>query len=126
MEMKRSGKRGCGGFARYRDLGIEEATGGQFRAHLVRVTKEAFEKHNTTGLHRHLCDFPFNYCLKGWIKFIYEGQEGVHVQGGRFMVAAAGIVHNETSCSDDVEILEIYSPAVHDTVGVEQTPDVAD
>jgi hypothetical protein len=30
-------------------------------------------------------------------------------------------VHNELDCSDDVEVLEIYSPAVHQTVVVENT-----
>ena len=119
-------KEGLRGFAAYRDLGVEEATGGQFRAHVVRVTKEAFEKHHTTGLHRHLCDFQFNYCLKGWIKFVYEGQEGEFTfKAGDSWLQPAGIVHDETSCSDDVEILEIYSPAVHDTIAVEQTPDAA-
>jgi uncharacterized protein YjlB len=33
-------------------------------------------------------------------------------------VQPAGIVHNELDCSDDVEVLEIYSPAVHQTVVV--------
>jgi hypothetical protein len=27
-------------------------------------------------------------------------------------------VHNELDCSDDVEMLEIYSPAVHETAVV--------
>lgn len=31
----------------------------------------------------------------------------------------AGIVHNEIQCSSDFECLELYSPAVHDTVQVE-------
>jgi uncharacterized protein YjlB len=31
----------------------------------------------------------------------------------------AGIVHNELDCSDDLELLEIYSPAVHPTVKAE-------
>jgi hypothetical protein len=35
----------------------------------------------------------------------------------------SGIVHNELECSDDVEILEIYSPAVHDTLKVEGMPE---
>ena len=37
----------------------------------------------------------------------------------------AGIVHNELDCSDDVEVLEIYSPAVHETRVVNETPAVA-
>jgi len=34
-------------------------------------------------------------------------------------------VHNELDCSDDVEILEIYSPAVHETAKVERMPEEA-
>lgn len=35
------------------------------------------------------------------------------------------IVHNELDCSDDLEILEIYSPAVHPTVVVDRMPEAA-
>ena len=120
-------KEGLRGFAMYRDLGIEEATGGQFRVHLIRVKKEESEKHHTTGLHRHLCDFQFNFCLKGWIKFVYEEQkEEFTFKAGDAWLQPAGIVHNELSCSDELEVLEIYSPAVHETVAVEHVPDVAD
>ena len=84
-------KEGLRGFASYRDLGVEKATGGQFRAHIVRVKSEAFDEHHTTGLHRHECDFQFNYCLKGWIKFIYDGHEGEHTfKAGDSVVAAGG------------------------------------
>jgi len=37
----------------------------------------------------------------------------------------AAIVHNELECSDDVEVLEIYSPAVHETRVVEKMPEAA-
>ena len=108
--------RGLRGFAEYRDLGIAEATGGQIHAHVIRIKKEEFDKHHTTGLHSHLCDFQMNYLLKGWIKFVYEGQEGEFTfKAGDAWMQPAGIVHDEISCSDDVEILEIYSPAIHQT-----------
>jgi hypothetical protein len=32
-------------------------------------------------------------------------------------------VHNELTCSDDVEVLEIYSPAVHETRTVAAMPE---
>ena len=49
----------------------------------------------------------------------YEG-EGEHTfHAGDCVLQPAGIVHNELDCSDDVEILEVYSPAVHQTVVVE-------
>ena len=50
------------------------------------------------------------YVLKGWIKFIYEGQGEHTFHAGDCCLQAAGIVHDEIECSDDVEVLEITSP----------------
>lgn len=120
-------KAGLRGFMEYRDLGVEKATHGQFRAHVIRIKKEAAGKHelHTTGLHRHLCDFQMFYVLNGWIKLVYEGKGEHTFRAGDCILQPAGIVHNELDCSDDVELLEIYSPAVHQTVKVEQTAEAA-
>jgi len=118
---------GLRSFMEYRDLGIEKATHGQFRAHVIRIKKESAGNHDlhTTGLHAHQCDFQMFYVLKGWIKFVYEGQ-GEHLfHEGDCVLQPAGIVHNELDCSDDLQVLEIYSPAVHETVVVEQMPEAA-
>ena len=115
-------KTGLRSFMEYRDLGIEKATHGQFRAHVIRIKKESAGNHDlhTTGLHAHQCDFQMFYVLKGWIKFVYEGQ-GEHLfHEGDCVLQPAGIVHNELDCSDDLEVLEIYSPAVHETVVVDK------
>jgi uncharacterized protein YjlB len=120
-------KTGLRSFMEYRDLGIEKATHGQFRAHVIRIKKESAGNHDlhTTGLHAHQCDFQMFYVLKGWIKFVYEGQ-GEHLfHEGDCVLQPAGIVHNELDCSDDLQVLEIYSPAVHETVVVEQMPEAA-
>ena len=114
-------------FLEYRDLGIERATHGKFRAHVIRVKDDAAGAHelHTTGLHRHECDFQMFYVLKGWIRFVYE-TEGEHTfQAGDCILQPPGIVHNELDCSDDLEVLEIYSPAVHPTVVVERMPEAA-
>jgi len=120
-------KTGLRSFMEYRDLGIETATHGQFRAHVVRIKKDASGKHelHTTGLHSHRCDFQMFYVLKGWMKFVYEGQGEHTFRAGDCVLQPAGIVHNELDCSDDVEILEIYSPAVHPTVVVDRMPEAA-
>ena len=120
-------KTGLRSFMEYRDLGVDNATHGEFRAHVIRIKKDGPGAHDlhTTGLHRHECDFQMFYVLKGWMKFVYEGQ-GEHVfHAGDCVVQPAGIVHNELDCSEDVEILEIYSPAVHPTVVVEKMPETA-
>jgi len=115
---------GLRSFMEYRDLGIEQATHGQFRAHVIRVKADAPGNHDmhTTGLHQHICDFQMFYVLKGWIRFVYEGQGEQHFQAGDCVLQPAGIVHNELECSDDLEVLEIYSPAAHETRVVEQMP----
>jgi len=63
--------------------------------------------------------------LKGTIKFVYEGQGERTFGPGDCVLQPAGIVHNELECTDDLEILEIYSPAVHSTVVVEKMPETA-
>ena len=120
-------KTGLRSFMEYRDLGIEKATHGQFRAHVIRIKKESAGNHDlhTTGLHAHQCDFQMFYVLKGWIKFVYEGQGEQLFHEGDCILQPAGIVHNELDCSDDLQVLEIYSPAVHETVVVEQMPEAA-
>ncbi len=118
---------GLRSFMEYRDLGVEEATHGQFRAHVIRIKKEAAGDHalHTTGLHQHLCDFQMFYVLRGWIKLVYEGRGEHTFHAGDCVLQPPGIVHNELDCSDDVEVLEVYSPAVHRTVVVDAMAAVA-
>lgn len=116
-------KTGLRGFMEYRDLGIATATHGKMRAHVIRIKHDA-DTHDlhTTGLHRHLCDFQMFYVLKGWIKFTYEDEGEYTFNAGDCVLQPPGIVHNELDCSNDLEVLEIYSPAVHETVVVDKMP----
>jgi mannose-6-phosphate isomerase-like protein (cupin superfamily) len=116
---------GLRSFMEYRDLGIERATHGRFRAHVIRIKADSAGAHelHTTGLHQHQCDFQMFYVLKGWIRFIYEGHGEHTFRAGDCVLQPPGIVHNELECSDDVEVLEIYSPAVHPTVVIEAMPE---
>lgn len=119
-------KPGLRDFMEYRDLGIADATHGQFRAHVIRVKKDcAHDTLHTTGLHRHMCDFQMFFVLKGWIKFIYQGQGEFVFNPGDCVLQPAGIVHNELDCSDDLELIEIYSPAVHQTVALNKMTEAA-
>ena len=118
-------KNGLRDFLEYRDLGIDAATHGQFRAHVVRVKSHhtGDQDMHTTGLHQHLCDFQMFYVLKGWVRFIYEGRESeLTFRAGDYVLQPTAIVHNEMACSDDLEILEIYSPTVHETRVVAEIP----
>jgi quercetin dioxygenase-like cupin family protein len=120
-------KTGLRSFMEYRDLGIDAATHGKVRAHVIRIKQDSSEPHelHTTGLHQHLCDFQMFYVLKGWMRFVYEGQGEQTFTAGDCVLQPPGIVHNELECSDDVEILEVYSPAVHPTVRVDRMPETA-
>jgi len=118
-------KTGLRSFMEYRDLGIDNATHGKFRAHVIRIKADAGGAHDlhTTGLHRHDCDFQMFYVLKGWIRFVYDGQGESTFREGDCVLQPPNIVHNELECSDDIEVLEIYSPAVHPTVVVGKMPE---
>jgi len=118
---------GLRSFMEYRDLGIERGTHGRFRAHVIRIKADAGGAHelHTTGLHQHHCDFQMFYVLKGWIKFVYEGHGEHTFRAGDCVLQPPAIVHNELECSDDVEVLEIYSPAVHPTVVGGSLPEAA-
>ena len=107
-------------FLEYRDLGISDASNGDYKAHILRV-KDNFkgdQEMHTTGLHKHMVDFQMYYVLNGWVKFVYEGEGELTFKKGDCVMAPAAIKHNEISCSDNFEALEILSPAKHETVTV--------
>ncbi len=119
-------KQGLREFMEYRDLGLADATNGKVHAHIIRVKdshKGSDHDMHTTGPHQHIVDLQFYMVLKGWIKFIYEGQEGeLTFRAGDLVHAPGAIRHNEIACSDDFEALEVLSPAVHETRVVESIP----
>ena len=52
-------KDGLRDFLEYRDLGISNATNGQYHAHIIRVkdSNKGDQEFHTTGLHQHMCKF---------------------------------------------------------------------
>ena len=95
-------------FFEYRQLGIPEATGGKFGAHVIRAVP-GMESPGTW--HTHDLDFQMVYVTKGWVVFEYEG-EGEHVlRAGSCVLQPSGIRHREVRHSDDMELIEIVSPA---------------
>src|SRR4029453_9581883 len=90
-------KAGLRSFMEYRDLGIDHATHGQFRAPVIRIKKGSAAKPelNTTGLHQHLFCFQMFYVLNGWIKFVYEGHGEHTFTKGDCVLQPPAIVHNE-------------------------------
>jgi quercetin dioxygenase-like cupin family protein len=105
----------------YRDLGIEEATGGKMMAHVIRAKSGA---HQGFGWHKHDLDLQIYYVLKGWVKFDYEGVGEVVAEAGSCVHQPPGIRHAEIDHSDDLELIEITLPAEFETVETE-APDGA-
>jgi mannose-6-phosphate isomerase-like protein (cupin superfamily) len=93
----------------YKDLGIRGATGGKYHAHVIRAVKSAPP---AVGTHVHTAiDFQLVYILKGWMRFWYEGQGEVLVKAGACILQPPGIKHDVLEWSDDLELLEVTSPA---------------
>ncbi len=102
----------------YRDLGIGAATGGDYHAHIIRAVDV---DENGIGLHRHNeITFQMVYILKGWMRFWYEGQGEVLAEEGTCILQPPKIKHDVLSWSEDLELIEITSPA---DFGSEALPD---
>jgi len=103
---------GLRAFFEYRDLGIRDATKGKFGAHVIRAVPGM---ESPATWHSHDLDFQMVYVTRGWVVFEYEGQ-GEHIlRAGSSVLQPPGIVHREVRHSDDMELIEIISPAAFDT-----------
>jgi quercetin dioxygenase-like cupin family protein len=104
--------RGLRAFFAYRDLGVREATGGAFGAHVIRAVPG-------TGAapqwHTHDLGFQFVYVLRGWVTFTYEDIGEVTFRPGDSVLQPPMVRHVEVAHSDDLELLEITSPAEFQT-----------
>jgi mannose-6-phosphate isomerase-like protein (cupin superfamily) len=101
-------------FFEYRDLGIKGATGGRVLAHVIRARPGVPAKPEH---HHHEVQFQMVYVLKGWIRFHYEGVGEVTLKPGSCVNQPPGIRHTELAHSDDLELIEIVSPADFQTIG---------
>ena len=103
---------GLRAFFEYRDLGIAAATGGSYVAHVIRAVPG---RHAEPTRHVHDLDFQMVYILLGWVVFEYEGQGEVTLRPGTCVLQPPGIRHREVRHSDDLELIEICSPAKFET-----------
>jgi mannose-6-phosphate isomerase-like protein (cupin superfamily) len=102
-------------FYEYRDLGIAAATAGRFHAHVIRPNPDS---PGSAGHHHHALEFQMVFVLKGWVVFDYEGVGQVRLEAGDCVHQPPGIVHAELGHSEDLEMLEITSPAAFETATV--------
>ena len=104
-------------FFKYRDLGLEAATGGRMRAYQNSSIAGMTE---ATGWHYHICEMQFVYVLKGKLTIEFEdGTVGTFTAGDSFFIPG-GVCHNEIYVSEDKEALEVSVPGRIETVNVER------
>lgn len=66
--------------------------------------------------YHHVC-FQMIYCLRGWVRVIYENQGPPFLMhAGDCVLQPPQIRHRVLECSDGLEVVEISSPAEHRTV----------
>ena len=106
---------GLRAYAKYRDLGIADATGGLARAHVIRLIGPC-NPEEVSKLHFHDVDFQMVYVLKGWVKTYIEGQGENVMKEGSSWTQPPRIRHLIMDYSNDVELLEVILPADFKTV----------
>lgn len=102
-------------YAKYRDLGIADASHGLARAHVIRLMGPC-NPAEVSKLHFHDVDFQMVYVLKGWVKTYMEGQGETLMQQGSAWTQPPRIKHLIMDYSDDVELLEMILPADFETI----------
>jgi mannose-6-phosphate isomerase-like protein (cupin superfamily) len=102
-------------YAKYRDLGIADATGGLAQAHVIRLIGPC-NPAEVSKLHYHDVEFQMVYVLKGWVKTYIEGQGETLMKEGSAWTQPPRIKHLIMDYSDDVELLEVILPAEFKTV----------
>ena len=101
----------------YADLGLAEATDGQFHGEIIKINNDVHTPQGTTGMHRHTYDFQFNYVLSGEIDFVLDGindkpgDEKLVFRAGDTYFLSSRVLHNETHVSEDFSVLQVYAPA---------------
>ena len=108
---------GLRAFFEYRNLGVDDATQGKYSANVIRAVPG---RHAEPAWHIHQLDFQMIYILQGWVTFEYEGQGEVTFRPGSAALQPPGIRHREIRHSDDLELIEITSPAKFKTESVDK------
>jgi mannose-6-phosphate isomerase-like protein (cupin superfamily) len=102
-------------YAKYRDLGIAEASHGLAQAHVIRLQGPC-DPNEVSKLHFHDVEFQMVYVLKGWVKTYMDGQGETLMKEGSAWTQPPKIKHMILDYSDDVELLEVILPAEFRTV----------
>lgn len=96
----------------YRDL-IPERQGGSFIASHIRIPDAGEVPDN---VHFHLVKFQIIYCVKSWVKLVYEDQGPPFImREGDCVLQPPRIRHRVLECGAGLEVVEVGSPASHPT-----------
>ena len=106
---------GLRAYAKYRDLGIKDATHGAAQAHVIRLQGPC-NPQEVSKLHYHDIEFQMVYVLKGWVKTYMDGEGETLMKQGSAWTQPPRIKHLILDYSDDVELLEVILPAEFKTV----------
>ena len=104
-------------FFKYRDLGLEAATGGRMRAY---HNKSIAGMTQPTGWHYHVCEMQFVYVLKGSLTIEFEDGTVATFKAGDSFFVPGGVRHNEINASEDKEALEVSVPGKIETLNVDR------
>ena len=97
---------------RYRDL-IPNRLGGAFIASHIHIPNGGPVP---DYVHYHRISFQMIYCKSGWVRVVYEDQgESFVMQAGDCVLQPPEIRHRVLESSDNLEVIEISSPAEHET-----------
>jgi quercetin dioxygenase-like cupin family protein len=98
---------------RYRDL-IPDRQGGRFIASHIRIAEGGLVP---DYVHFHRVRFQMIFCLKGWVRVVYEDQGTPFVlHAGDAVLQPPRIRHRVLECSPGLEVIEVSCPAEHETL----------
>ena len=92
---------GLRAYAKYRDLGIQDATHGLAQAHVIRLQGPC-NPAEVSKLHYHDVEFQMVYVLRGWVKTYMDGQGETMMHQGSCWTQPPRIRHMILDYSDDV------------------------
>ena len=97
---------------RYRDL-VPSRLGGRVIASHIHIPSGGPVP---DYVHYHRISFQMIYCKSGWVRVVYEDQgESFVMQAGDCVLQPPEIRHRVLESSDNLEVIEIGSPAEHET-----------
>jgi len=96
----------------YRDL-IPDRQGGRFIASHIRIPEGGPVP---DYVHFHRIRFQMIFCVKGWVRVVYEDQGPPFVlQRGDCVLQPPRIRHRVLECAPGLEVVEVSCPAEHET-----------